>query len=57
MSKVDKITVTIAWAWWWRPYCYGLIAMCWLTRRMPDHDKLSYWCKRAVRVKRLKADA
>ena len=51
MAKVSDLKVTISFAWWWRPYCYGLIAMCYIARRMPDEDKLAYWCRRAIRMK------
>lgn len=51
MANVSDLEVKISFAWWWRPYCYGLLAACWLTQRMPDEDRLAYWCKRAIRMR------
>lgn len=51
MSKVSELKVSVSFAWWWKPYCYGVLATCWLTQRMPDSERLAYWCKRAIRMR------
>lgn len=47
----SKIVCVVRWAWWWRVYVQGVLIMVQLTGRQPDYEKISYWCKRAVRVK------
>ena len=51
VARIDELKITVSFAWWWQPYCYGVLAMCWLTRRMPDEERLAYWCKRAIRMR------
>lgn len=51
MANVSDLRIKIRFAWWWPLYSYGVLAMCYITRRMPDEDRLAYWCKRAIRIK------
>jgi hypothetical protein len=49
MAKVT-LTARITYAWWWKPYCYGLMATAWLTGLDPDPEKVGYWLKKAATI-------
>jgi hypothetical protein len=49
MAKIT-LSARITFAWWWKPYCYGLIAMARLTGMQPDSEKVGYWFKKAATI-------
>lgn len=49
MAKIT-LTARVTFAWWWRPYVYGVAFMCWLTGMAPDPERVGYWMKRAARI-------
>ena len=49
MAKVT-LTARVTFAWWWRPYVYGVAFTCWLTGMQPDPERIGYWMKRAARI-------
>ncbi|PUA19597.1 hypothetical protein [Glaciimonas sp. PCH181] len=51
MEVSIKIKVEVSIAWWFKPYMYGVLAMCAITGREPDEAKVTAWCMKAVRAK------
>lgn len=45
------INIEITFAWWLRPYLYGVITMVLLSGREPDYDKVETTIRRAVRMR------
>lgn len=45
------INIEITFAWWMRPYLYGVITMVLLTGREPDYNKVEKMIRRAVRMR------
>lgn len=46
-----RLNITVSFAWWLRPYLYGVICMTFLTGLEPDYTKVEKVIKRAVRIK------
>ncbi len=46
-----KAHAKISFAWWWRPYLYGLIATVWLTGMEPDWGKVRDKLNKAMRAR------
>jgi hypothetical protein len=53
----DKLEVTVRFAWWLRPYLWGLLFFCQLHRCDPDWVKLHRVVMRALRIDVGRADA
>lgn len=55
MAALDQSTHTttmkISVAWWLQPYCYTLAAICAITGREPNYDRVNYWIIKALSVK------
>lgn len=49
MAKYGSITVTFAW--WWRPYAYGLLLTAMITCLEPDWQKVERMADKAIRIK------
>lgn len=43
------VVVTVRVAWWFWPYFYGLLTVCWFTGLSPNYEKVNYWAIRAMR--------
>ncbi|MDV5861385.1 hypothetical protein QM298_10745 [Pseudomonas mendocina] len=50
MAKVT-LTARVTFAWWWRPYVYGVAMTCWLTGLEPDWQKVYRMADKAIRIK------
>lgn len=46
-----NIVMKIRVAWWLKWYCLGVVAMCRLTGKQPDEDRVKFWVSRAVSAK------
>jgi hypothetical protein len=44
-----NMTVRVSFAWWWKPYVYGLITMAWITGMQPDWAKFNARLSKAIR--------
>jgi hypothetical protein len=44
-------TIVVTFAWWLRPYLFGVMTMVHLTGCEPDYDKVEKTIRRAVRMR------
>lgn len=44
-------TIKVTFAWWLKPYLYGVVIMVKLTRLEPDYDKVEKTIRRAIRMR------
>lgn len=49
MAKIT-LHATVKFAWWWKPYCHGVILMARLTGLKPNLERVAYWQKRAATI-------
>lgn len=49
MAKVT-LTARVTFAWWWRPYVYGVALTCWLTGLEPNWSKVAAKMNKAARI-------
>lgn len=48
--KPVLLHATFKYAWWWKFYCVGLVAMVRVTGMQPDSEKVGYWFKKAATI-------
>lgn len=55
MSKTKHTLIAeVKFAWWWKFYVAGVVAMARLTGLEPDYEKVTAWAKRAVSIEIIK---
>lgn len=53
----NQITLKLTIAWWLRYYIFGLFVMCRLTGMGLNEQRVEYWLRKAIRVKRERTSA
>lgn len=53
MAKLT-LRAKVKFAWWWKFYVVGVVAMARLTGLEPDYEKVTAWAKRAVSIEIIK---
>lgn len=46
-----RLALKVSFAWWLKPYFYGLAIMSAITGLEPDYERAKYWINRAMKVR------